>query len=192
MDQTAVRLTHLSSADYKRMPWKNGGGMTTEIMAEPGPTGGFDWRLSIAEVAQSGPFSDFSGYDRTIMLIEGAGFVLDFDQAPSKRVDRPFEPFPFAGEWQADCTLIDGPVRDFNLMTARDRISANLDILRPTQRISVPASRTLVVHALRGDIVVRSEKLAAGDTLRIDSAETPVEITGDSAAVVAAIRIDLR
>jgi hypothetical protein len=192
VDQAAVRLTHLRTADYKRMPWKNGGGMTTEIMAEPGPTSGFDWRLSIAEVTLSGPFSDFSGYDRTIMLIEGAGFMLDFDQAPSKRMDRPFEPFPFAGEWRTDCTLIDGPVRDFNLMAARDRISANPDIVRPTPHVSIPASKTLILHALRGNVVVRSEKLTAGDTLRIDSAEMPVEVTGDSAAVIAAIRIDLR
>jgi environmental stress-induced protein Ves len=194
---TPVRLTHLRPADYKRMPWKNGGGMTTEIMAEPGSSGTFDWRLSIAEVAQSGPFSDFSGYDRTIMLIEGAGFALDFDPknsggAPSKRIDRPYEPFPFAGEWKADCTLIDGPIRDFNLMAARERIDARLEVLRPAGSMSVPAGKTLLVHALRGNIAVRGEKLAAGDTLRIDSAAAPVEMTGDDAAIAALIRIEPR
>jgi hypothetical protein len=37
--------------------------------------------LSIAAVAQSGPFSDFSGYDRSIMLVEGKGFTLEFAEA---------------------------------------------------------------------------------------------------------------
>jgi environmental stress-induced protein Ves len=187
-----VRLTHLRPADYRRMPWKNGGGMTTEIMAKPGPSGGFDWRLSIAEVAQSGPFSDFGGYDRTIMLIEGAGFALDFDQAPSKRIDRPYEPFSFAGEWKADCTLIDGPIRDFNLMAARDRIAAGLTVMRPAKGILVPAGKTLVIHALRGTIAIQGGNLATGDTLRIDAATAPVEITGDEAAIAALIRIEPR
>jgi environmental stress-induced protein Ves len=189
---TSMRLTHLKPADYKRMPWKNGGGMTTEIMAEPGPSGTFDWRLSIAEVAQSGPFSDFSGYDRTIMLIEGVGFALDFDKAPSKRIDRPYEPFPFAGEWKADCTLIDGPIRDFNLMAARERIAARLEILRPAEAAATSPSKTLIIHALRGAVAAQGETLAAGDTLRIDSAAAPVEITGDDAAIAVLVRIEPR
>ena len=72
-----MHLTKLTPERYKRMPWKNGGGMTTEILAEPNPNGdGFLWRISIAEVAMSGPCSDFSDYLRSIMLLEGNGFIL--------------------------------------------------------------------------------------------------------------------
>ena len=35
-----MQITHIPARDYKRMPWKNGGGMTTEIMAEPKADGG--------------------------------------------------------------------------------------------------------------------------------------------------------
>ncbi len=38
------------------MPWKNGGGVTTEICVSP-PSGAFDWRVSIATVNADGPFS---------------------------------------------------------------------------------------------------------------------------------------
>lgn len=46
----------------RRMPWKNGGGITTEIaIAPPGATlDAFDWRISTARVEAAGPFSRFA------------------------------------------------------------------------------------------------------------------------------------
>jgi environmental stress-induced protein Ves len=103
MDPAAVKLTHLQPADYKTMPWKNGGGTTTELMAENSSgAAGYDWRLSIAAVAQSGPFSDFSGYDRSIMLVEGKGFTLEFAEAGTHHLVRTFEPLRFDGAWRTN------------------------------------------------------------------------------------------
>jgi environmental stress-induced protein Ves len=36
----------------------------------------------------------------------------------------PFEPYSFSGDDTIDCTLVDGPVRDFNLMLRRGRRAA--------------------------------------------------------------------
>jgi environmental stress-induced protein Ves len=190
MDAPAVKLTHLTPRQYKVMPWKNGGGMTTEILAEPKADGGNLWRLSIAEVAQSGPFSDFSGYDRTIMLIEGAGFTLDFESAPSKRLDRLYEPYAFDGGWKTDCTLIDGPIRDFTLMALRDAGPAELTVARlDRDGISVPPARTVVFHAFDGEATVSGRPLPAGDTLRIDDPVLPLSLDTATQAIVAVIRI---
>src|SRR5258707_14720415 len=65
----------LSPSDYRRMPWKNGGGHTHEIAAHPEGAGmaAFAWRVSIAEIAQDGPFSSFPGVDRTLVLLAGNG-----------------------------------------------------------------------------------------------------------------------
>jgi hypothetical protein len=43
----------LSPADYRRMPWKNGAGRTTEIAVHPAGAAldAFDWRVSVADVA---------------------------------------------------------------------------------------------------------------------------------------------
>ena len=186
-----MHLTHLTPAKYKRMPWKNGGGTTTEILVEPqGATDRYDWRISIADVAQSGPFSDFSGYNRTIMLIEGAGFVLDFDRGPSKRLDRPFEPFPFAGEWKADCTLIDGPVRDFNLIAARKGPKTSLDVVRLDKgTAAIAVAPTTIVHMLAGSAWTQDRGLDVGDTLRLDETEHEIGITAVDPFVAAVIRI---
>ena len=46
----------LRAADHKRMPWKNGGGETTEIAVFPEHAGlsDFDWRVSMARVDGDG------------------------------------------------------------------------------------------------------------------------------------------
>ena len=71
----------LRAPDYHLMPWKNGGGSTTEIAIYPEASSvsgvPFLWRVSIAEVTVNGPFSSFPGYDRHIMVIEGEGMRLD-------------------------------------------------------------------------------------------------------------------
>jgi len=189
MDPAAVKLTHLTPADYKTMPWKNGGGTTTELMAEGhGAAEGYDWRLSIASVAQSGPFSDFSGYDRSIMLVEGKGFTLAFAEAGTHHLVRSFEPLRFDGAWQTNCTLIDGPVKDFNLI-ARKNVHAVLDVLRVTDAETLAPSRTTVLHLFRGQVAVANRNLVAGDSLRIDDASAAVELTALRPSILAAIRI---
>jgi environmental stress-induced protein Ves len=185
-----MRLTHLTARDYKTMSWKNGGGVTTELIVEPREDGTALWRLSIAEVAKSGPFSDFSGYARTIMLIDGPGFVLDFEGHPGKRLDRRYEPFPFDGGWKTDCTLIDGPVRDFNLMAAREAGSASLTVARLERGgIPVDPAKTVLFHVLEGDASVSGHDLPQGDTLRIDAPILLLSIDARAAATVAVIRI---
>jgi environmental stress-induced protein Ves len=185
-----VKLTHLKPADYKTMPWKNGGGTTTELMAESKDGAeGYAWRLSIAAVAASGPFSDFSGYDRSIMLVEGKGFTLAFAESGTHRLTRSFEPLRFDGAWHTECTLIDGPVKDFNLI-ARKNVHAVLDVLRVapgTETIS--AASTTVLHLFRGQVTAAGCNLAAGDSLRIDGAAGLVALVATRPSILAAIRI---
>jgi environmental stress-induced protein Ves len=190
MDPAAVKLTHLKPADYRVMPWKNGGGTTTEIMVEPGGAAtGYDWRLSIADVAQSGPFSDFSGYDRAIMLVEGAGFNLTFDQAPAQSVARCFDPVRFDGAWQTDCTLIDGPVRDFNLIV-RHGTPALLEVHRLLPGAEpLTTAELMILHLFHGQVSACGSHLAAGETLRIDGADSPIEVAATRPSVMAVIRI---
>ena len=81
---TAVRL--IREASLPRRPWKNGGGTTVEIAVFPAGAGfdGFDWRLSMADVVADGPFSAFPDIDRTLVLIDGPGLVLDVAGEPHR------------------------------------------------------------------------------------------------------------
>jgi hypothetical protein len=190
MEQAAVRVTHLTPADYKVMSWKNGGGTTTELMVEPdGTAAGYEWRLSIADVAQSGPFSNFSGYDRAIMLVDGAGFNLEFDQAPAQSLTRSFDPVRFDGGWQTNCTLIDGPVRDFNLIV-RHGTPALLEVHRLVPGTEpLAAAALMILHLFHGQVSACGRHLAAGETLRIDGADSPVEVAAMRPSVMAVVRI---
>ncbi len=142
----------LKPADYVRMPWKNGGGHTTEIAAHPATAtlDSFDWRVSIADVAAEGPFSRFPGVDRIIVLVAGAGMRLAGD-AHDAELRAPFEPYAFSGDDALSCSLVDGPVRDFNLMLRRGRTQGRVVVVRDAAARIAPA-RWRVCHAVAGAI----------------------------------------
>ena len=116
-----MSLRVLRPADYKRMPWKNGGGITTELAVHPSADA-YDWRISIADIESNGPFSTFEGYDRYIALLEGVGMELRFDDGEPIRLERRLQFVKFAGERRTEGVLISGKVRDFNVIYKRDAL----------------------------------------------------------------------
>jgi environmental stress-induced protein Ves len=154
--------------DFRSMPWKNGQGVTHEIAREPALAENFLWRLSLAEVAASGDFSLFPGYDRTIALIAGDGMALDFEEAPAKRLDRPLEPFDFRGEWHCRSRLLSGPCRDLNLMVDRSRavgMAERLALKTETVRRDI-GEGWLLAYCAQGEIEIDGERAAAGEVLK--------------------------
>nr|BFE92173.1 hypothetical protein GCM10020185_27090 [Pseudomonas brassicacearum subsp. brassicacearum] len=113
---------------------KNGGGSTEEITRDAG-TGleGFGWRLSIADIGESGGFSTFAGYERVISVLQGSGMTLNVDGQVTRAL-HPLDPFTFSGESHVFCTLLGGPIRDFNLIYAPQRYRARLQWLGGQQR----------------------------------------------------------
>lgn len=144
-----TQLTVLRAVDYVRMPWKNGGGSTEEITRDSGDgLDGFGWRLSIADIVESGGFSVFAGYLRIITVLQGAGMTLNIDGQDSEPL-LVSDPFAFSGDSQVSCTLVDGPIRDFNLIYSPNRYRARLqwiDVLQP-QRFFSSANVFLVFSA---------------------------------------------
>ncbi|WP_024644999.1 HutD family protein [Pseudomonas syringae] len=149
--------THiLHAADYPRMPWKNGGGSTEEIARDAGQNlDGFGWRLSIADIETSGGFSVFAGYQRIITVLQGAGMTLTVDGIPSRPL-LPSDPFAFSGDSEVSCSLLDGPIRDFNLIYAPHRYTARLHWIdvSQTQRLFSSAS-TFVVFSMAEQVAIR-------------------------------------
>ena len=111
----------LRESNYTCVPWKNGGGVTREILRSPAEAANFDWRLSLATIAAPGPFSTFAGYHRTLVLVGGAGVELNFAQHGTSRLSVPGQSVAFDGAWQTSCTLLDGPSTDLNLIVASER-----------------------------------------------------------------------
>lgn len=166
--------TRLTPREARRMPWKNGGGTTLELAVEPpGATldTGFAWRLSSAEVATSGPFSPFPGIERTLLLLAGDGFRLDFGGHGAVTLDRPLEPVRFSGDWPARADLLGGSCVDFNLMADPRRCRARLEVLRlDGSRRLVLDARTVLLFLARGvtSVPALDLHLGQGHLLRLE------------------------
>jgi environmental stress-induced protein Ves len=165
------------------MPWKNGGGTTREIAASA-PSDP-DWRLSVATIQRDGAFSDFAGYDRTIVPIEGNGIELTFDNEQTARLDRLYEPYAFRGELRAWCRLLEGAARDFNVMTKRERVVHRLETLALPESCRLDAGARRFVYVLRGAVRVLAGIAPCGDTIRVESES--VELVPESAETLVAV-----
>jgi environmental stress-induced protein Ves len=116
-------------ASLRAAPWKNGGGSTTEIAVSPAGAGfdEFAWRISLATIAQDGPFSSFPGIDRSLALVDGDGVLLDFGD--ERFVLSPSEPLiEFAGEDAVHATVTGSHTTDFNVMTRRGQCRHRLEV----------------------------------------------------------------
>ncbi|TAM01174.1 MAG: HutD family protein [Paraburkholderia sp.] len=195
-----VRVALLRGADLVASPWKNGGGVTREIAVAPvandAARAAFAWRVSVADVAQPGPFSRFDGVDRTLVLLEGAGMLLDEagPAAMTHTLAHPLDIARFAGETAIDARLIDGPTRDFNLMVRRDAARGTLEVWRAPMVRDITA-QTVLLYCVQGAFEVRVDRgervdsLGMGDTLRIDAMQ-PVNIDTQGAGALLAITLD--
>ena len=176
-------IRSLHPRDYQRNRWKNDGGWTTEIASEPmaDATCGFRWRVSIAEIETSGPFSQFPDVDRDLLLLSGKGIELDIGDAPTQRLDQRFQRIHFAGEDAAQCRLLAGPTQDFNVMVARDLARAEVHArpLNGTMLVFVDSAETWLIHVFAGSASARSGDHAievdTGGTLVIKSTSTQRE-----------------
>ncbi|MDI3386301.1 HutD family protein [Streptomyces sp. B-S-A8] len=136
-------------------PWKNGGGVTSEVAAHPegAGTGGFVWRVSVADVAHSGPFSAFAGVDRIITVVEGPGMALTVDGV-SEVMDVPYEPFAFSGDAATECELLGGPIVDFNVMVRRAEMTASVRIVRAHTPVQPAVGTRVLAIVLEGSAVL--------------------------------------
>lgn len=180
--------------DYTRMPWKNGKGLTEEIMAFPvGSTmETFDWRLSIAHVGADGPFSVFPGVDRSIVLLDGEGLRLDLPDASQQTLAPYGDPFAFPGEWVISSTNIGGPTTDLNIMTRRGRYQHHMRRERGVEPILLEATaQTLLVFKSAASIDTSQGPIAIHplSTVVLEKGEQ-ITITSDDPLHLLIIQLD--
>jgi environmental stress-induced protein Ves len=146
----ANRLIALASLDA--MPWKNGGGTTYQIAADPpqANTSNFRWRVSRAVIERDGPFSAFPDVSRWIVLTSGPGFTLEFTDGTSFEVTKPFEVYWFDGGQAVSCRLKDGrPSTVVNVM-ARNDVVMRVNIAQ--NRNMLPSAGHAIVSAYSASV----------------------------------------
>jgi len=157
-----------SPENFRSMPWRNGLGHTIELLAEYLPESTeFAWRLSMADVVSDGRFSDFSDYDRTLLLLQGDGITLNHGNGKSDQLIEPLQVARFSGEAKTEASLHVGPIKDFNVMTRREFCSASVHSMHHATDAEIPVDgEILLVYAVDGPASI---KLGSRPPLAIES-----------------------
>jgi environmental stress-induced protein Ves len=142
-------ITLLRAADRRPQRWKNGGGVTREVLVHP-PGAAMDsflWRISIADVEQDGDFSCFTGVDRIMAILSGR---LELTvEGESVVLDPASEPLPYPGDVPTSGRPLGGMVRDLNLMVRRGDIRAAMRrLVAPHLTTSAPTTLCLAEQAM--------------------------------------------
>jgi uncharacterized protein len=146
MSWALIRLNEVAP-----VPWRNGGGVTRELLAWPSPG---DWalRISVAEVERDGPFSQYPGVQRWFAVLSGGGVRLAV--AGQVRELRALgQPFRFDGGEDTRCQLLAGPTQDFNLMLRRG--TASVQRLRGSRIAPCKAGTFVAAYSHQGNTAVR-------------------------------------
>jgi len=161
------------------MPWKNGKGETVEIAVFPpgASMDVFEWRISMASVANDGAFSLFPEIDRTLSILSGQGMSLTIDAAAPVLLTMESDPLRFAADVPVDATLVDGAITDLNVMARRGRFVHSVE--RRVSSFSVHGcERGETVYLLAtGPVTVAS----AGETVKLEAMDCV--LVGEDASV---------
>lgn len=156
----AVPVRLLSAAGRPAVPWKNGGGMTSQVAVHPAGAGleDFDWRISCAQVDSAGPFSRFPGIDRTIVILEGE-LSLAVGGQPAVVLTPASAPREFPGDAVTAASPLAGTVHDLNVMARRGRCRASVQrcLVEQRARFSFSAETTVVLAS--ASLVAKAQEL---------------------------------
>lgn len=181
----------IRAADCRTMPWKNGGGTTTEIVVSPegASLSDFDWRISMAQVGADGPFSAFPGLDRTLCVLTGQGIRLAFGDGETVTLDATSAPFPFAADRAVDGVLIGGPINDINVMSRRGTWTHSVERLVGPAEHRIAGESVLLLVAPEGGWSVDDATLLAGDSALIDGRVTVACVSQEAGRALYVIRL---
>lgn len=133
----------LTAAHYKKMRWKNGAGFTLELARSDGDhLHAFDWRISMADVNTSGEFSRFGAMQRILTVLQGKGLLLQIDDNVKQL--NPLQSVQFSGDSLTRCRLLDGQIRDFNLIYDPKKYYARLQWMLESLESQMLSSADLI------------------------------------------------
>jgi environmental stress-induced protein Ves len=189
----------INPSQFKTIPWKNGQGKTTELaISSSGNLDDFDWRLSIATVANDGLFSDFSGYDRNLVLIEGNGISLQYDDKKIDFLKEILDIASFSGKSKTYGRLVSGAIKDFNIMTNNKKITPFVHCYHEQEKVVVRLTQSKIcfAYSLTDAITVDIAKeknivVPVGSLIKLsaqvteaENVQSPVEFSGKNMIII--------
>ncbi|MFF3641676.1 HutD family protein [Streptomyces sp. NPDC002564] len=184
-DGTTHAARVIRAAALAPQRWANGGGWTREIHREPaaGRPGATLWRLSLADIEATGPFSTFPGMRRHLLSaapvplrlsVDGVDHDLHYTQVVS-----------FAGDREVATTGVQGRAQALNLMVCTG-LRGGIDLLRGDAQMPVSAAAATALVVLEGIVSLGGRRLERFDTVLPGTDEARLGLRG---ATVARVRV---
>lgn len=183
-------ISVISPSQFRTLPWKNGKGETIELAISPGgDLNDFEWRISIASVITDGIFSDFSGYDRNLVLIQGNGIALQHDQAKVDRLEQLLSLASFDGGSKTFGSLNQGPIKDLNLITNNKQYRAQIDTCTDHEALQLTPDTLCFIYGLTEPVQLMSSQnqvisLPCGSLMQISPSPQQMIVTGKNMVVM--------
>ena len=176
----------LKSSLYVKRPWKNRLGTTQEIIVWPeGAEDKFTWRISLADLKDSGAFSVYPDMDRILVVLEGK--EIELSHAGNHLALPPMTPYPFDGALEVFAG-ISVPGRDLNLMMRKNMARGKITVLSGKNTIKVTPHFLGIFST--GKLLVDGESLDGNDFFFL-SEERDKAITVDGLEKYLLVEIDL-
>ena len=181
----------LRSADYKRMPWKNGKGETVEIAVFPpgADVFDFDWRISMATVAEDGAFSVVDGIDRTFSVLTGDSMHLFVEGCAAVLLKPSSEPHAFPGDARTTAALTNGMISDLNVMTRRGRFTHRVTRILASGETTLAAQGDLTIAIAANEVRLDADHLKPLDAILLEKQDRPVALHLDRETAIFVIEI---
>lgn len=188
----------IQPAKFKTVPWKNGKGETIEMVINPGGTlDEFDWRLSMASVVEDGIFSNFTGYTRNLILIEGNGINLQHNDNNIDKLSQLLDYATFDGGNRTVGNLHSNEITDFNVIARTSRYTTVVNCQKITENLTIEKSHLCFIYSLfnsaklttkhNGEVIT----LPAGHLMQLtDIKNNHASISGDHLILVYLNRIN--
>ena len=182
----------IQPTQFNTVPWKNGKGETIEMAINPGGSlDNFDWRLSMASVVEDGVFSNFTGYTRNLILIDGAGINLQHDDNRIDRLTQLLDIATFDGGSKTVGNLHSNEITDFNVIARTSAYNTEVNCQKNATNHLLETSKLCFIYSLfkSAEIIVNNSQelitLPAQHLVKIsDLPANHMSITGEHLIIV--------
>ena len=156
----------IKQKDYQKKLWKNGRGTTHEIAVSHSGED-YDWRLSMADIVESGPFSQFPGMERILVLLTGSEIKIAHQDQSLEQPLPLLTTYQFSGDWQTSATIHEKG-RDFNLIYRRDKYVGSIELINSVSQAKLIQTKNMAAFfCLQGKIKTEQGELGPMDSLLI-------------------------
>jgi uncharacterized protein len=177
----------LAQKNYRQKLWKNGRGITSVIaLYPPDAEADFDWRVSMADIKESGPFSHFPGIDRVLVLLEGLSLIIQHPNLKSEHKLNLLQPYHFSGDIET-FAIVQAEGIDFNVMTKRGKVLSNVLVehLAVGELLEFNESFDhLLVFCCAGQLVCDGQIIGMRDTLQLEKEPALIRATENSVLII--------